>query len=347
MTKTGSHVDISRRTFLEGAAGTTAIGLTGLAGCLGDDELEELTVAYMPIYPDMQYFVMQEEGYLDELSVSVDAREFTDGPSIVQAYASGEIDVGLFGIIPSMIVIDRGIPAKVVATNIKEPMMIMAHEDLRELWDEHEAEAFAEFEAEYGRPFRFGTFPEGSTPDILLRYWLSDIHGLTPGEDVEITEIGGANAVWQAMANGEIDGTSIMEPVPTIAEEEGSPIGRLAIASEFMPGQPAAVVLMNDTTREHEVGEEFLEAHIRATEFINEEPDATAQHASTVIGESSLPVERARKALDSPLSNFVSDPREIEEGTEIFAEYAHELGRTDERLSLEDVFDYDLYESVS
>ena len=81
--KPGSHVDVSRRAFLEGTAGTAAIGLTGLAGCLGDDEPEELTVAYMPIYPDMQYFVIKEEGYLDELSVPVDAREFTDGPSIV------------------------------------------------------------------------------------------------------------------------------------------------------------------------------------------------------------------------------------------------------------------------
>lgn len=319
------------------------MGLTGLAGCLGDDELEELTVAYMPIYPDMQYFVMQEEGYLDELSVSVDAREFTDGPSIVQAYASGEIDVGLFGIVPSMIVIDRGIPAKVVATNIKEPMMIMAHEDLRELWDEHEAEAFAEFEAEYGRPFRFGTFPEGSTPDILLRYWLSDIHGLTPGEDVEITEIGGANAVWQAMANGEIDGTSIMEPVPTIAEEEGSSVTMFRTAADIMPGQPAAVTMMSDDVRGTDTAEQFLEQHVRATEFIGENPDATAGHVEEGIG---MPAERARTALDSPLSNFVTDPRTIEDGTEIFSEFAYENGQIDQRLSLDQIFDYDVYDSL-
>ncbi|MEM4781411.1 MAG: ABC transporter substrate-binding protein [Halalkalicoccus sp.] len=346
MNTSDSGGGISRRDVLRTTGTGLALGTTGLAGCLGSDEIEELTVAYMPIYPDMQQFVMQEEGYFEEFSVPVDAREFSDGPSIVQAYASGEIDVGLFGIVPSMIVIDRGIEAKVVAANIKEPMMIMADERLRELWDDHGPEAFARYEEETGRTFRFGTFPEGSVPDILLRYWLSDVHDLTPGEDVEITEIGGANAVWQAMANEEIDGTSIMEPVPTIAKEEGSPIDTLAIASEFMPGQPAAVALMSDAVRDHEVGEEFLAAHVRATEFIDEEPDRTAEHASTVIGASSLPVERARAALDSPLSNFVSDPREIESGTEIFAEYAHELGRTDERLSLEEIFDYDLYESV-
>lgn len=113
-----------------------------------------------------------------------------------------------------------------------------------------------------------------------------------------------------------------------------------------MPGQPAAVALMSDTDRDHEIDEEFLAAHIRTTEFINDDPDATAEYASSVIGASSLPVEQARAALDSPLSNFVSDPREIESGTEIFAEYAHDLGRNDEHLALEDIFDYDLYETV-
>jgi NitT/TauT family transport system substrate-binding protein len=66
-----------------------------------------------------------------------------------------------------------------------------------------------------------------------------------------------------------------------------------------------------------------------------------------VIGEETLSVETAREALDSPISNFVSDPREIESGTEIFTRYAAELGKTDERLSLDQIFDYSIYDSVT
>ncbi|NHN47740.1 ABC transporter substrate-binding protein [Halostella sp. JP-L12] len=340
----------SRRDALRGLGGAAAAGISGLAGCNalgGGGGADELTVAYMPIYPDMQHFVMQEEGYFDEIDAAVDAKEFTDGPSIVQAYASGEIDIGLFGVVPAMIVIDKGIAAKVVAANIKEPMMLMARDDFMPLWEEHGADAFAEFERREGRKFTFGTFPEGSVPDILLRYWLIDEQGLEPGEDVEIIGMGGANAVRQGLATDEIDGTSIMEPVPTLTEENGDPYQPLAIAPDFMPGQPAAVALMNDEVRDSEVGEQFVEQHVRATEFVNDDPDATAQHASTVIGEETLSVETARRALDSPISNFVSDPREIENGTEIFTEYAAELGKTDERLSLDDVFDYSLYDAVT
>jgi len=301
----------------------------------------------MPIYPDMQYFVMSEEGYLDEIDADLNEREFTDGPSIVQAYASGDIDVAMFGIVPALIVLDRGIEARVTTTNIVEPMLLLAHEDFLPMYEEMGADAFAEWERQTGAPFEFGTFPEGSTPDILLRYWLIEEQGLTPGEDVEITGMGGASAVQSNLASGNVDGTSIMEPVPTRLQASGEPYGRLAVANEFMPGQPAAVTLMNDEVRDSDVGQQFVEQHVRATEFIRENPDQAARHASTVIGEGSLPVDIAQKAMQSPGSNFVSDPREIENGTEIFVEYARELGQIDERLSIDQIFDYSLYESVT
>jgi len=52
----------SRRSFLAAAGGAATVGL---AGCLGGDDggLNELTVAHMPIYPDLQWYVMEGEGY--------------------------------------------------------------------------------------------------------------------------------------------------------------------------------------------------------------------------------------------------------------------------------------------
>ncbi|WP_435064954.1 ABC transporter substrate-binding protein [Halobaculum sp. EA56] len=340
----------SRRSYLRGVGAAGAAGLTGLAGCLGGGGGGDgpVTVAYMPIYPDMQYFVMQEEGYFDEINREVEGQQFPSGPDIVKAFASGDIDVAMFGIVPAMIVIDRGIAAKVVAANIEEPMAIMAHEDFHPMWEGNDpADAFAQWEAETGERFQFGTFPEGSVPDILLRYWLIDTHGLEPGEAADVLGLGGASAVFQGLANGEVDGTSIMEPVPTRVEVEGLPYEPLALAGEFMPGQPAAVTLMKDGVRDTPFAEQFVEQHVRATEFTNENPETAAEHASAVIGEQNLPVETARKAMESPLSNFISDPHSIESGTEIFAEYAHRLGKTDAELSTDQVFDYGPYDAVS
>jgi NitT/TauT family transport system substrate-binding protein len=341
-----SEYSLSRRAYLAGAGATTTAGVAGclgLGGGSGGGSLDELTVAHMPIFPDLQYYVMEEEGYFDGVDASIDGREFTDGPAIIQAYGGGEIDIAMFGIVPAMIVIDRGLPAQVTATNIKEPMGIMVHDDLQAMWDEHGADAFGVWEEQKGEKFQFGTFPQGSVPDVLLRYWLSDIVGVDPESAVDITEINGANAVFQAIVNDEIDGTSIMEPVPTRTSSTDSPVSMFRTAAEIMPGQPAAVTLMSDEVRESELATQFLEQHVRATDFINENPDATADIVESGIGMDS---DLARDALDSPLSNFVTDPAEIENGTEIFAEFAYDNGQIDQQLSLDGIFDYSVYENL-
>ena len=331
----------SRRTYLSGL-GTASVA--GLAGCLGSGGgTDELSVAYMPIFPDLQYFVMEAEGYFGDIDATIDGREFTDGPAIVQAYSGGEIDVAMFGIVPAMILIDRGLPAKVTAANVREPMAVMTHRDLQAMWDEHGSDAFGAWEEEYGRKFRFGTFPQGSVPDVLLRYWLSEVVGVDPESAVEITEIGGANAVFQAIVNDEIDGTSIMEPVPTRLDGTDSSVRTFRTAAEIMPGQPAAVTLMSDEVRGSGSAGQFLEQHVRATEFIDANPDETASIVEDGIG---MDRDLARQALDGPLSNFVTDPREIESGVEIFSAFAHRNDQIDEELSLDRIFDYSVYDEL-
>jgi NitT/TauT family transport system substrate-binding protein len=331
-------MSISRRGYL---AGVGAAATAGIAGCTGGGGSDALAVAHMPIFPDLQYYVMESEGYFERVDATVEGSEFTDGPAIVQAYGGGELDVAMFGIVPSMIVIDRGIPAKVTAANIEEPMAIMAHEDLQTMWADHGADAFDVWREETGRPFRFGTFPQGSVPDVLLRYWLEQ-EGVETSA-VDVVEISGANAVWQAIANGEVDGASIMEPVPTRAAREGVPVRTFRTAGEIMPGQPAAVTLMSDDVRDTPVATQFLEAHVRATEFIRENPEATADIVESGIG---MDAEQALSALRGPLSNFVTDPREIENGTEIFSRFAAENGQIEEQLSLDRIFDYGVYDDL-
>lgn len=343
---------VDRRTVVKGT-GAAAGG--GIAGCLGDGgeadgggSLDELRVAYMPIYPDMQYFVMEEEGYFDELEPTVDAQQFPDGASIVQAFGSGEIDVAMFGVVPALVVIDKGIPAKITAANIKNAMGIYAHDDFLSLWEEHGTDAFAEFEAEKGRKFTFGTFPPGTVPDILLRYWMIDTHGLEPVEDyVDVVPMG-FGKVKQNLVAGNIDGTSIMEPIPTLLETRDLPFGTVANAQEFLPGQPAATVLMRDEIRNQhrDVATAFLQQHQRATRFAVDNPDTAAEHYVATVGEEVVSLDEARQAMASPLANFISDPREIVDGTEVYAEYTEKLGKTDQRLSTDEIFDFTLYDET-
>jgi NitT/TauT family transport system substrate-binding protein len=304
----------------------------------------------MPIYPDIQSHIMLEEGYFEELPVEVETELFSDGPSIVQASATGEYDVMLFGIIPAMIVIDRGIPAKITNANIVDPMLIMGTNEFAADYEESGADAFAAFEEETGERFEFGTYPPGSVPDITLRYWLIEELGLEPGSDVDVTSLGGAGPVRQALLSGQIDGTSMIEPVPTIAKRRNAGYTDLDWSGNFFPGgQPGAITLMHERVYDGapEIAEAFVEQHIRATEFVAENPDGAAQATSNVVGSEALPVEDARAALDSRASNFISDPHQIEDGTPIFADWANRLERTEQELTNDQLFEFSHYDNVA
>lgn len=338
----------SRRDVLK-ASGTAAT--LSLAGCVSGNgnTTEELRVAYMPIYPDMQHFVMDQEGYYADIDADVVPEQFSDGPSIVQAYAKGTYDIALFGIVPAMIIADKTGFAKVTAANIRNAMKVMAREEFAAMFDEHGAEAFAKWEQQTGEKFTFGTFPPGSVPDILLRFYLEQELGLDPESDVNIKSLGGAGPVRQAMVAGKIDGTSIMEPVPTFVTEKDAGYETIAWAGDFMPGQPAAVTMMHDDLREQrpEVATQFLEQHQKATQFTVDSPDTAATHASTVIGKDVLPADIARKAMDSKAADFISNPHLIEDGAKTFAKYAARLGKTEQELTVDQLFDYSLYDEVA
>jgi len=100
---------LTRRQYIA-SAGTTTAGL-GLSGCLdsfGGDSLDNLTIAYVPIYPNMQHFIMEDAGYYDEVPTEVAIERFDSGPAVVQAFAGDEVDAAIFGITPSMVLADQG-----------------------------------------------------------------------------------------------------------------------------------------------------------------------------------------------------------------------------------------------
>ena len=76
-TQDSDQTYISRRRVLQTSGAVTTASIGAFAGCSGtrggttgasNSGIEEIRVAYMPIYPDMQYFVMKEEGYFDAMS---------------------------------------------------------------------------------------------------------------------------------------------------------------------------------------------------------------------------------------------------------------------------------------
>lgn len=337
---------ITRRTVLRGV-GAGAIATPGVAGCLGrgSSPLDSITVAYVPIYPNMQHYVMDQQGYYDEIPVDVNVERFSAGPNVVTAFASGDIDVALFGITPAMVLADRGAEAGVLAANSRNGFEIMATDEVAGMYDQRGAEVFEAFESDRGRKMRIGAPPDGSVPDVVLRHWIETELGVGDTDSV-ITKstVPPANAV-QTIQSGDIDATIIQEPFATIiAEEDG--FREIAWSGDILQSHPVTVLFANQQVIEAgEVAESLVEQHTRATEFVADSPDEAAADAASVIG-SGVSEELAREALDSRASDFVSDPRAITEQAATMGEIVTGLGNIEAPVPESELFAFEPYDAT-
>ncbi|ELZ21089.1 putative sulfonate ABC transporter periplasmic substrate-binding protein [Halosimplex carlsbadense 2-9-1] len=296
----------------------------------------------------MQYFVIDQQGWYDDLEPDIEVQTFGGGPPLVQAYASGNIDFAYVGISPGLVAIANGVSSKVVAANVLEPNVMVGSSEFRSYWVEHGPDAFEQFRSDKGRKPRFATLPAGSTPDVFLRYWITEVLGL----DLDVIEIVGQSpsALQSTLSSGNADAGSAIEPVPTILQENpDTDMKPFIYAGEIMPGQPGAVLqpsqsLVDDNP---DLIQELVDIHVRATGFIHENRSRAAEMASEVIGSDILSADVATKAINTPASNFISNPRRIVEKSLVYNDFHQQLGSVDTDLSESDVFDHSFYEEAS
>lgn len=327
--------------------GAGTVATPAIAGCLEQSggSLNSIAVAYVPIYPNLQHFVMEEQGYYDELPVDVSIERFSSGPNVVKALASGDVDAALFGITPAMVLADKGTEASIIAANSRNGFKIMATDEVADRYNESGSAAFENFERDEGRRVRFGAPPEGSVPDIVLRYWIEEeLDAGDTGSVVSKSTVPPANAV-QTIQNGDIDATIIQEPFATIiAQEDG--FREIEWSGNILESHPVTVLFASQQIIDApEVVESLVNQHVRATEFVADSPDEAAADAASVIG-SGVNEELARTALDSQASDFVSDPRSVTDGTATMGEIVADLGNIESTVPESELFAFGTYDAI-
>jgi NitT/TauT family transport system substrate-binding protein len=327
--------------------GTATIATAGIAGCLGQGgtSLDSVTVAYVPIYPNMQHYVMEQEGFYEDVPTDVTIERFSSGPSVVKAFASGDVDVALFGITPAMVLVDKGTDAGVLAANSRNGFKVMGTTEFADLYEQEGPASFEHFEQEHGRKVRFGAPPDGSVPDIVLRYWIQE--DLDVGEmksTINKSKVPPAKAV-QTIQSGDIDATIIQEPFATIIGQDDG-FGELAWSGEILENHPVTVLFANQRVLDDsDVAQSFVEQHIAATEFTADSPDVAAGHAASVIG-SGVSEDLAKAAMDSKASEFISDPHAITDQAATMGEFVASVGNIEEPVATENLFAFDPYDAI-
>ena len=335
----------SRRRLLQTGAATGAAA--GLAGCLGRGgaSFDSVTVAYVPIYPNMQYYVMEREGYYEDVPVDITIERFSSGPSVVKAFASDDIDVAFFGITPAMVLVDKGADAGVLAANSRNGFKVVGTTELADLYEREGAAVFDRFEEENGRKIRFGAPPDGSVPDVVLRYWTQEALDVGEMESViDKSKVPPARAV-RTIQSGDIDATTIQEPFATIIGRDDD-FGELVWSGNVLENHPVTVLFANrQVLDDSDVARSLVEQHVAATEFTADSPDAAAAHAASVIG-SGVDEDLATAAVDSRASDFLSDPHAITDRAAAMGEFVADLGNVEELVATADLFAFDPYDAI-
>lgn len=312
-----------------------------------DAEPVTLKVGYMPILPVAPLFVMEGKGWTKDAGLNLELTRFSSGPAMVQALASGELDVMNFGIGPAMVARAKGVPIKVIASSVREQIGLLARGDLADYFDQYApAEAIARFTKEQGRKPKIATFPSGSVPDTVLRYWLTKQIGVDTSA-VDIVAMG-ASRVQQSLLAGAVDAASTLEPILTVVQQRDPSARVIARGSEMLPHQPGAVLAVRESviSKHPEAIRKLVELHIRAAKLLNDSPEQAAPYVREFVGKRLIDLETVETALASPSSNYIADPHAIQNATRVMAAFQAEQGTLKKAVDIDALFDTSLYDAV-
>lgn len=307
-----------------------------------------LEMAYMPIVPCSQLFVIEGMGWAKEAGINLELTRFSNGPAIVQAIASGKMDTMCFGIGPAMVTRGKGIELKVIGAGIVEQIAVIAQGDLVAYFDKHptSAEALKAFAKDKGRKPKIASFPKGSVPDTVTRHWILRSMGMSL-DDVELIGMG-ASQVQQALLSRSVDAAGILEPILTIVESKLADAKVVVRANEMMPGQPGSTI----AARENIIAEhrdalvKYMELHIKATKLLIDNPEKAAPHVANFVSKGLVDVGTIQKSLQSPSSNFRADPAGILEQTAYMADF-QKSEKIKTKVSTDGLFDLTIYKDAA
>lgn len=306
-------------------------------------------VGVIPIVGAAPLFVADGKGWAKEAGLDLKVTTFESGPVMIQALASGTIDIYVGGVMPLAVARSKGVGSKVVTATAVEEMVFVAGPKLAPYFTPGTApaDAFKAFRAKEGKPARLAAQPPGSVPNTTLQHWLWQVAKVDKA-DAEILSLG-IDATQQAVLVGAADGAAIREPALTIVQARNPNIKLIATGGQMFPSQPGTVVAVTPAFAAAHPAElqGLVDALVRADKLLKDKPTEAAPFVEAALGKGIVDVATITKALTSPASHFVADPRTIVDATAKMQDYQVSIGTLDKAAPLEGLFDPSFYEKAA
>jgi len=325
----------------------TTIGLF-LVALVASSETITARVGVIPVIGASPLFVAEKEGWLKEGGLKLETKVFESGPNIIQAVASGGIDIYVAGVAPVAAGRAKGVDLRVVSALAVNENVLVASGNLKSFFKAGitARAALKAFHESNGKPAKLATQPPGSVPAANLQYWLRVVNQVDPS-DFEIVNLG-IDAAQQALLAGAVDGATVREPTLTIINQAKPEISVIASGKELFPGQPGTVVAVSKGFLEKNPREvQLLVASLaKAVDELEKNPDRAAPFVEEALSKGLVSREIIRKSLSSKAVEFVLDPRAIIESTKALLDYQVTLGVIEKAPDIGGLFDSTYFQNI-
>jgi NitT/TauT family transport system substrate-binding protein len=303
---------------------------------------------YIPVLGTAPLFVAEGEGWLKQAGLEIRFTVFESGPNMIQAVASGTIDVYVAGVAPLAVARSRGVDIRVVAATAIGENVVAAGPQLAAQFASgiSPATAFQRFRLAQGRPAKLAAQPAGSVPHTTLEHWLREVAKVDKS-DVEIVSMG-IDATQQALLAEAVDGAVIREPAVTIVQERNPQVKIVALGDEMFPGQPGTVVAVSGAfvSKNPQAVQNLVSSLVKAETLIRTQPERAARHLEQALGKGIISAATLQKALASPATRFLIDPRAIIAPARAMQAYQVKLGSLEKELPFDGLFETKFFETV-
>ncbi len=252
-----------------------------LVGCSSNDE-NTVKIGYFPNLTHIASIVALEKGYFAEEfgeDVEIETKTFSNGGLFMEAMQTKEIDIGTVGPGPLLNIYAKHPEFRIVSGAVNGGAVLVAAK-------EGGVESLEDLD---GKKVAIPVI--GSTQDVMLRKALQevDLKTTSSGGTVELYAAAPADSATLFVQNS-VEAAATQEPWGYILENQAE--GNLLLGwDEFAWGKESTntiVAASSEFTENEEQTKEYLQAHKRAVEFIqeNEEEaqDLVIQHIKDLTG---------------------------------------------------------------
>ena len=287
------------------------------------------------------FIIMGNDDLSNDLEKEVSWKLYGTGPSMVDAFRKGDLDIGYMGLPPAVIGIDQGVPIKCVAGGHVEGTIMISPTKYKTI--EQKSYMISDVLAQFKGKI-IGTPSRGSIHDAIINYYLEKYN---LQDEVEVRNYKQAEFIAYDMKKGILQGGIGTPSLAIFAQTMFESC--LIIPSEYLlPNNPSYGIFIHENiiNNNPELVKIFLKHHKKASELLREDKSKSAEIICQTMDVLNHNTQYVRDVLKISPKYCIALSEGYLKSSEGFINTLHRLGYIKEKLKIEEICNFEFLNEV-